>query len=60
MTRAEILVAAAKFFRENKFDRNFLFTPGNKGKSEEEIATAKKLLVNLWKKSDIDLPLPQK
>lgn len=60
MTRAEILVAAAKFFRENKFDRKFLFTTGNKGRSEEEIATAKNLLVNLWKTSDIDLPLFQK
>jgi hypothetical protein len=55
MTRAEILMAAAKFFRENKFDRNFLFTAGNKGRTEEEIAKAKNLLVNLWKKSDIDL-----
>jgi hypothetical protein len=60
MTKAEILVAAAKFFRENKFDRKFLFTAGNKGWSEEEIATAKNLLVNLWKTSDIDLPLLQK
>jgi hypothetical protein len=60
MTRAEIRVAAAKFFRENKFDRKFLFTAGNKGRSEEEIATAKNLLVNLWKTSDIDLPLFQK
>ena len=55
MTRAEILVAAAKLFRENKFDRNFLFTAGNKGRSEEEIATSKNLLVNLWKRPDIDL-----
>jgi hypothetical protein len=55
MTRSEILVVAAKFFRENKFDRNFLFTAGNKGRSEEEIAIAKNLLVNLWKRSDVNL-----
>jgi|SRR5713101_5990929 len=55
MTRSEILAAAAKFLREKKFDRDFLFIGGNKGRSEEEITTAKNLLVNLWKKADIDL-----
>jgi hypothetical protein len=55
MTRSEILTAAVKYLREQKFDRHFLFTGGNKGRSEEEIATAKNLLVNLWKKADIDL-----
>jgi hypothetical protein len=59
MTRLEILEAAAKFFRQHKFDRNFLFSGGNKGRSEEEIAISKNLLVNLWKKAEIDLPSTQ-
>ena len=59
MTRFEILEAAVKFFRQNKFDRNFLFTGGNKGRSEEEIAVSKNLLVNLWKKAEIDLLLTE-
>ena len=56
MTRSEILGAAAKFFQQNKFDRNFLCSGGNKGRSEEEITISKNLLVNLWKKAEIDLP----
>ncbi len=55
MTRSEILDAAKKFVGENKFDRNFLFTGGSKGRTEEEITTAKNLLVNVWKKADVDL-----
>jgi hypothetical protein len=55
MTRLEILEAAAKFFQQNKFDRTFLFSGGKRGRSEEEIASAKNLLVNLWKKTEVDL-----
>jgi hypothetical protein len=50
MTRKEILETAAKCFEDQKFDRSFLFTAGNKGRNEEEIAASRKLLVELWKK----------
>jgi hypothetical protein len=55
-TRTDILEMAAKCFRVQKFDRNFLFSSkGNKGRSEEEIAASKTLLVNLWKQGLIDI-----
>jgi hypothetical protein len=56
ITRTEILEATAKYLRQGKFDRNFLFTSGgNKGRSEEEITMTRKLLVELWKKSLVDV-----
>jgi hypothetical protein len=57
MSRMEILEAAARFFTEGQFDRAFLFTGGNKGRSDEEIEKAKDLLVNLWKKQELNLTL---
>lgn len=57
-TRSEILTAAATFFNNGMFDRSFLFTGGSKGRGEQEIANAKNLLVNLWKKVEVDLPRP--
>jgi len=57
-TRSEILAAAATFFSSGVFDRNFLFVGGNRGRGEQEITNAKNLLVNLWKKVEIDLPKP--
>lgn len=56
MTRQEILEIAAKCFEDKKFDRNFLFeSGGNRGRSEEEIAVSKTLLVYLWKNGLIDI-----
>jgi hypothetical protein len=52
MTRAEILTAGCRYFNTGIFDRHFLFS----GKRNEiETMTAKNLLVNLWKKAEIDL-----
>jgi hypothetical protein len=31
-----------------------LFAGGNRGRSEEEITVSKNLLVNLWKKGELD------
>jgi hypothetical protein len=53
MTRSEILEVANRCFAEGKFDREFLFLKGNKGREESEIAVSKDLLVNLWKKGEI-------
>jgi hypothetical protein len=59
MTRTEILEMAAKCFGEGKFDRSFLFSPsGKRGRSEDEIAASKTLLVDLWKKALIDIVSP--
>jgi hypothetical protein len=55
MTRDVILKAAAKFFAEGKFDREFLFRRGNKGRTDAEISNSKELLVHLWKRSEINL-----
>ena len=57
-TRSEILAAAATYFSNGTFDRTFLFVGGSRGRSEQEIANAKNLLVNLWKKVEIDLRQP--
>jgi hypothetical protein len=58
MTRSEILETAAIHFNNGLFDRAFLFeAKGNKGRSEEEIASSKALLVSLWKKGAIDIAL---
>jgi hypothetical protein len=55
MAREEILAAAKRFLKDGRFDREFLFTKGNKGRSESEISNSKDLLVNLWKKSEIEI-----
>jgi hypothetical protein len=56
MTRTEIIETAAKCFRNKKFDRRFLFeSKGNKGRSEEEVALSKTLLVYLWRCGLIDI-----
>jgi hypothetical protein len=55
MARTEILQAGAKFFGNGRFDRDFLFAKGNKGRTDAEIANSKELLVNLWKKGEINL-----
>jgi hypothetical protein len=54
MTRSEILNLAKKYFAEGRFDKDFLFTKG-KVRTESEIAIAKDLLVNLWKKGEVTL-----
>jgi hypothetical protein len=60
MTRTEILEMAAKCFRDEKFDRDFLFASGGRrGRSEEEIAASRKLLVDLWKKGLINISVSQ-
>jgi hypothetical protein len=58
VTRTEILEIAARHFRTKNFDREFLFTSkGNRGRSEEEIALSRTLLVNLWKQAAIDISI---
>lgn len=60
MARQEVLEAARKFFEQGAFDRTLLFNrhaKKNKHKEDDEeraIATAKDLLVNLWKRREID------
>jgi hypothetical protein len=49
MTRQEILTAASKYFRKGQFDREYLGTTPRATNSKE-------LLLNLWKKKEIDLP----
>ena len=55
--REEILKAAAQYFIEGVFDRDFLFRRGGKGRKDVDIANSKDLLVNLWKKAEISLTL---
>jgi hypothetical protein len=55
MPRSKILEAAAKYFAEGRFDREFLFAKSGKGRTESEVAASKDLLVNLWKKGEIRL-----
>jgi hypothetical protein len=55
LARDEILRAGAKFFENGILDRDFLFTKGNKGRTDEDIGKSKDLLVNLWKKRAINL-----
>jgi hypothetical protein len=58
MTRSEILETAATHFNNGLFDRTFLFeSKGKRGRSEEEIASSKALLVSLWKNGAIDIAL---
>jgi hypothetical protein len=60
MARQEVLEAAKKFFEQGKFERNLLVDrQSKKGKRREDdeeraIATARDLLVHLWKRREID------
>jgi hypothetical protein len=57
MTRDEILKAAAKHFADGNFDRDFLFNrSGKRGRKDIDISNSKDLLVNLWKKNELNLP----
>jgi hypothetical protein len=60
MARQEVLEVAKKFFAEGTFDRSLLVDRQSKKDKRREddedraLATARDLLVNLWKKREID------
>jgi hypothetical protein len=53
--REDILSIAARHFGSGRFERGALFQGGSKGRSEEEVANSKSLLVNLWKRAELSL-----
>lgn len=53
--REEVITIGARLFKDGKLDRSYLFEKGKRGEREAEVAAATELLVNLWKKKEVDL-----